>query len=76
MKLPTARFLGNCTKNQVSRKKSFSAISKHEIILSVVFYERKNIIFYERNLKFTKNNTFNNIICDTIFLYQRFLPIL
>ena len=24
-------------------------------------YERKNITFYERNSKLTKNNTFNNV---------------
>ena len=26
---------------------------------SVVSYERKNITFYEKHLKLTKNNTFN-----------------
>ena len=30
-------------------------------MLSVVSYERKKIIDYEKNLKLTKNNTFNNV---------------
>ena len=33
------------TKKQVSGKKSFSVISSLEMILSLVFHERKNIIF-------------------------------
>ena len=49
-------------------------ILKLEIILSVVSYEMKNITFYEKHLKFTKNNTFNNVFCDTIFSRYRFLP--
>ena len=28
---------------------------------------KKNIIFYEKNLKLAKNNTFNNVFCNTIF---------
>ena len=36
-------------------------ILRFEIILSIVSYERKNIIFYERNLKHTKNNAFNTV---------------
>ena len=46
-----------------------------EIILSVVFCERNNIIFYEKNLKRMENNTINNFFCNRIFLYYRFLPI-
>ena len=42
-------------------KKSFSMIIRLEIILSVVFYGRKKITFYEKNLKLMKNNTLNNI---------------
>ena len=64
-----------CTKNQISGKKSFSMILRLEMILSVVFYERINIIFYEKNLKLTKNNTFNNVFCNTILPYYRFLII-
>ena len=33
-----------------------------EIILSVMSYERKNIIFHEKNLKVTKNNTINDFL--------------
>ena len=36
----------------------------------------KNIIFHEENFKFTKNNTFNNVFCNRIFSYNRFLLIL
>ena len=50
-------------------------ILKHEIILPVVSYDKKNIIFYEKNLKLTKNNTFNNVSCNKIFPYNRFLSI-
>ena len=32
-----------------------------EITLSVVPYKRKQIIFYGKNLKITKNNIFNNV---------------
>ena len=46
-----------------------------EVIFLVVSYERKDILFYEKNLKFSKNNTFDNIFCNRIFPYYRFLPI-
>ena len=36
-------------------------ILRHEIILSVTSYERKNIIFYVKISKLTKNNNFNNV---------------
>ena len=49
-------------------------ILKLDMILSVVSYEIKNI-FYERNLRLTKNNTFNNAFGKRIFSYYRFLPI-
>ena len=56
--------------------KSFSIILKVEMLLSVVFYERKNIIFYEKNFKLMKNNTFNDVFCNTASLaivsYQYF----
>ena len=41
---------------------------KFEMIFSIMSYERKNIIFYEKNLKATKNNTFINVF------YNRILP--
>ena len=41
-------------------------ILKVEIILLAVFYERKNIILYVKNLKLTKNNTFNNAFCNIV----------
>ena len=44
--------------------KSFSMILRLEIILSVVFHERKNIIIYKKNLKLSKNNTFNDVFCN------------
>ena len=43
-------------------------------MLSVVLYESKNIILYEKNVKLTKNNTFINIICNGIRPHYRFLP--
>ena len=42
-------------------------ILRLEMILLVVFYERKNVIFYEKYLKVTKNNTFNNYLLKIIF---------
>ena len=45
------------------------------MILSVRFYGRKNMTFYEENVKFPKNNTFNNEFCNRLFPYYRFLPI-
>ena len=42
-------------------------ILRLEMILSVVSYERKNII-HEKNLKLTKNNTFNNVFVIEFFL--------
>ena len=41
-----------------------------EIILSVVSYERKNIIVYEKNVKLSNNNTFNNVFCNIILIYS------
>ena len=38
-------------------------------------YERKKIIFNDKNLKVTKNNTFNNVFSNTFFSYYPFLPI-
>ena len=42
-------------------------ILRLEMILSVVSYEIKNIIFYNKNLKLTENNTLNKIVCNRIF---------
>ena len=42
-------------------------ILKVEIILSIISYERKYIIFYEKNLKLTKNSTFNNVFLIEFF---------
>ena len=50
-------------------------ILRLEKILSVVAYKRKNIIFYEKNLKLTKNNTSDNDSCNTILPCYRFIPI-
>ena len=52
---------------QVSGKRIFSMILRVKMI-SVLFYERKNTIFYEKNLKFTRNNTFINVFCNGVFL--------
>ena len=38
-------------------KKSFSMILRVEIILSVMFYQRKKIIFCEKAFELTENNT-------------------
>ena len=38
------------------------------MILSVVSFERKNIIFYKKNFKHTKNNTINNTFVIEFFL--------
>ena len=43
-------------------------ILRHEIILSVMYYERKIIIFYGKNFKLTKNHTFNNFFGIDFFL--------
>ena len=39
-----------------------------EIISSIVSYERENIIFHGKNLRLTKNNTFNNVFAIEFFL--------
>ena len=36
-------------------------IFRNEIILSIVCDKRNNIIFYEKNVKLTKNITFDNV---------------
>ena len=46
-----------------SQKKKIFMILILEI-LSVVSYDRKNIIFQEKNLKLTKNNTFNFFVIE------------
>ena len=51
------------------RNKSFSMISRLEMILLVVYYERKNINFYEQDSKITENNTFNNAFGNRIIFY-------
>ena len=45
------------------------------MILFVVSYERENIFFYEKNFKLTENNNPNNIFCNQIFSFYRFLLI-
>ena len=51
-------------------------ILRFEIILSKYFMKVKIIIFYQKNLKFTKNNTSNEVFSNRIFPYYRFLLIL
>ena len=41
-------------------------IFRLEIILSVVAYERENNIWYEKNLKLMKSNSFKDIFCNRI----------
>ena len=57
-------------------KKKISMIFKLKMLLSAMTNERKNIIFYTKNVKFTKNKTFNNFFCNRTFSYYRYLPIL
>ena len=47
-------------------------ILRVEMILSVMLYKRTNI-FYEKNVKLTKSDTFNNVSCNRILPYCRFL---
>ena len=51
-------------------------ILRLEIILLVVSYKWKNIIFHEENFKLTKNNTFNDVFCNRSFPYYRSLLII
>ena len=44
------------------------------MILSVVPYEIKNMIFNQKNLKLTKSYSFNNVFCNRIFPYCPFFP--
>ena len=48
-------------KQRSIEEKSFSMILKLEVILLVVFYERKNIIFHLKNVKLMINNTFDDV---------------
>ena len=50
-----------------SLEKSFSMILRIEM-MSVVSYKRKNIIFYEKNFKIMKNNTFHSFFLIEFFL--------
>ena len=45
------------------------------MLLSIVIYEKRNIIFYTTNLKLTKKYTLINVFCNRIFRYYQFLPI-
>ena len=46
-------------------KQSFYIIFRFEMILSDVYYERKKVFFYEKNLKLMKNITFKGVFyCD------------
>ena len=62
--VPKIRFLG---------KKIFYDFAL-KMILSIVFYGLKNIIFYEKNVELTKNNI-SNIFSNRNFLYYRFAQI-
>ena len=73
IKLRFIQFKVVVRKTRIAGKKSFSMTLRVEI-LSFVSYERKNIIIYGKNDKFTKHNTFNNVFCNRIFCYYRFLP--
>ena len=46
------------------------------MLLSVASYEREKHVFYKKNFKIEKNDTFNNDFCGKIFSYYRFLPII
>ena len=61
--------------SEIFEKKSFSMFLRLEIVLSAVSYERKNIIFYENKFNLAENNTCNNVVCNRISPYYRFLPI-
>ena len=50
-------------------------IWRPEMTLSVASYVRKKIIYFEKNVKLTKNKTFNNSFFKTIFLYFHSLSI-
>ena len=54
---------------------SFYIIFRLGIILSVVSYGRKNIIYYLKNFKITKIKLKNFFFCGTIFPPNRLLPI-
>ena len=56
------------------KKKFFYNFKTGNFIIGRVLW-KKNIIFYEKNLKLSKNNTFNNVFCNRIFTYYPFLPI-
>ena len=46
--------LGSCrAEDQIGRKKTFSIISRLEMVLSIVSYARKNIVFHTKNFKLT-----------------------
>ena len=49
-------------------------ILRLETVLSIAFYERKNIIFYVKDVKLTKNNTFNHVF--SVFLIELFFTTL
>ena len=59
----------------LSLKKLFLMIWRPEMTLSVASYVRKKIIYFEKNVKLTKNKTFNNSFFKTIFLYFHSLSI-
>ena len=43
-------------------------ILRLEMKLLFMFYGRKNMIYHQKNLKHTKNNTFNNVFAIEFFL--------
>ena len=63
-----------CQKSGLWTRKFFSDF-KNRNYISVLSYERRNIIFYDKNLKLWKSNYCNNVFCNWTFSYYRFLPI-
>ena len=41
------------------------------MILSIVFYKRKNMLLYEKNWKLMKNYTFNNVFCENQIIFKK-----
>ena len=60
---------GNGGKNESPWINSFSMILGITMILSIVSYGIKNIIFNEKNVQLAENNYFNNVFCNRTFSY-------
>ena len=50
-------------------------ISRHEMIFSVMSYERKKPYSLRKKFRTYKKNTFKNVFCHKIFSYYRFLQV-